>query len=119
MKLHGYVSVAFTLLIVIIPSSNGPLNTSNVFLLNSGSSSKNNTPLCAKQISPGFGILPPPTRDIGDIVWCGALYGLVVMSDVFFGSIPATLCILVVSNASSKLKSGKIDGILLAIIVFP
>ena len=59
-KLHGYVSDAFTLLILIIPSSNGPLNTSNVFLLNSGSSSKNRTPLCAKLISPGFGILPPP-----------------------------------------------------------
>lgn len=60
MKLHGYVSDAFTLLILIIPSSNGPLNTSNVFLLNSGNSSKNNTPLCDKLISPGFGILPPP-----------------------------------------------------------
>nr|DAL06059.1 MAG TPA: hypothetical protein [Caudoviricetes sp.] len=31
-----------------------------MFLLNSGSSSKNRTPLCAKLISPGFGILPPP-----------------------------------------------------------
>ena len=84
MKLQGYVKTALILLIVTTLSSKGPLKTSNVFLLNSGSSSKNNTPLCAKQISPGFGILPPPTRDIGDIVWCGALYGLVVMSGVFF-----------------------------------
>lgn len=60
MKLHGYVNDAFTLLIFIIESSSGPLKTSNVFLLNSGNSSKNNTPLCAKLISPGFGIFPPP-----------------------------------------------------------
>ena len=60
MKLQGYVNDAFTLLILIIESSNGPLNTSKVFLLNSGNSSKNKTPLCARLISPGFGILPPP-----------------------------------------------------------
>jgi len=60
MKLQGYVNDAFTLLILIIASSNGPLNTSNVFLLNSGNSSKNKTPLCARLISPGFGIFPPP-----------------------------------------------------------
>jgi len=60
MKLQGYVNDAFTLLILIIASSKGPLNTSNVFLLNSGNSSKNKTPLCARLISPGFGILPPP-----------------------------------------------------------
>ena len=102
-----------------IPSSNGPLSTSSVLLLNSGSSSKNSTPLCAKLISPGFGIFPPPTSDTGEIVWCGALYGLMVINGVFFGKTPATLCIFVVSSASSKLKLGKIDGILLAIIVFP
>jgi len=60
MKLQGYVNDAFTLLILIIASSKGPLNTSKVFLLNSGNSSKNKTPLCARLISPGFGILPPP-----------------------------------------------------------
>ena len=60
MKLQGYVNDAFTLLILIIESSKGPLNTSKVFLLNSGNSSKNKTPLCARLISPGFGILPPP-----------------------------------------------------------
>jgi hypothetical protein len=30
--------------------------------LNSGSSSKNNTPWWAKEISPGCGLPPPPTR---------------------------------------------------------
>lgn len=52
MKLQGYVSVAFILDMVTIPSSNGCLMSSNVFLLNSGNSSKNNTPKCAKLISP-------------------------------------------------------------------
>ena len=42
--LKNYVNTALTLLIVIFPSSNGPLKTSSVDLSNSGSSSKNNTP---------------------------------------------------------------------------
>lgn len=67
----------------------------------------------------GFGILPPPTSDTDDIVWCGALNGLVVINGVPFASIPAILCIFVISRASSKLKSGRIDGILLASIVLP
>ncbi len=50
----------FILLIVIFPSSNGIRSSSNISLLNSGNSSKNNTPKCAKLISPGFGIRPPP-----------------------------------------------------------
>ena len=53
-KLHGYVTDVSILLIVISLSSNGPLNVSNTFLLNSVNSSKNNTPLCAKLISPWF-----------------------------------------------------------------
>lgn len=53
-QLHGYVNVALTLLIVTFLSSNGALITSNVCLLNSGNSSKNNTPKCAKLISPWF-----------------------------------------------------------------
>lgn len=43
-KLHGYVKLAFTLLIVTFLSSSGPRKTSKVFLLNSGNSSKNKTP---------------------------------------------------------------------------
>ena len=48
--------------------SKGPLKTSNVCLLNSGSSSKNKIPKCAKLISPGLGIIPPPIIEIGDVV---------------------------------------------------
>ena len=68
MKLQGYVKTALTLLIVTTLSSKGPLKTSNVFLLNSGSSSRKSTPLCARLISPGLGILPPPIIETPDIV---------------------------------------------------
>lgn len=43
-KFAGYVNVAFTLDIVTILSSSGPLKTSKVFFWNSAISSKNNTP---------------------------------------------------------------------------
>ena len=69
MKLQGYVIDEFTLLIVTVLSSRGPRKTSNVDLLNSVSSSRNNTPKCARLISPGFGILPPPIKDVSVIVW--------------------------------------------------
>ena len=117
--MQGYVKLAFNLLIVTILSSSGPLKTSNVFLLNSGSSSKKRTPLCARLISPGFGILPPPIIEIPEIVWCGERNGLLMIKEVSFSRFPAILCIFVVSSASSKVKSGKILGILLANMVLP
>jgi len=43
-------------------SSNGCRITSNTVLLNSGNSSKNKTPLCDSEISPGCGYCPPPTK---------------------------------------------------------
>ena len=49
-------------LIVTWPSSSGWRSTSSVVRLNSGSSSRNNTPLWARLISPGVGVEPPPTR---------------------------------------------------------
>jgi len=44
------------------PDSNGSRSTSSTLRSNSGSSSKNSTPKCAKEISPGLAWLPPPTR---------------------------------------------------------
>ena len=41
------------------------------------------------------------------------------MSGTSCFKVPATLCILVISSASSKLKSGNMLGSLLASIVFP
>ena len=57
---------------------------------NSGSSSKNSTPLCAREISPGRGIDPPPESPGPEMVWCGERKGRVSMSAVLPGRSPAT-----------------------------
>ena len=41
----------------MLPSSSGWRMTSRTLRLNSGSSSRNSTPLCASETSPGFGIV--------------------------------------------------------------
>ena len=61
--------------IVTTPSSSGCRSTSSVRRLNSGNSSRNSTPLCERLISPGAGVLPPPTRPASLIVWCGERNG--------------------------------------------
>ena len=106
-KFAGYSQFLFALDISTCLSSNGNLNTSSELLLNSGSSSKNNIPLCAKLISPGFASFPPPISATFDAVWCGFLNGLSTIN-LFSFVIPAILCILVTSNASSKFMPGKI-----------
>jgi hypothetical protein len=45
----------------IVPDSSGSRSTSSVRRSHSGSSSRNSTPWCASEISPGRGSLPPPT----------------------------------------------------------
>jgi hypothetical protein len=47
---------------VTLPDSRGSRNASKADLGNSGNSSKNKTPWCAKDISPGRGGDPPPTK---------------------------------------------------------
>ena len=69
-KLQGYVTVNLALEIVTSLSSKGWRITSKTSLLNSGNSSKNNTPLCDKEISPGLGYCPPPTKATFETV-CG------------------------------------------------
>jgi len=104
---------------VTLRSSSGWRITSRTLRLNSGNSSKNNTPLWASDISPGCGLLPPPTKATSEIVWWGDLNGLTVTKASAVESFPATEWIFVVSSDSYKLKGGKIDGSLLARIVFP
>jgi hypothetical protein len=58
--------VDFALEIVITLSSRGCLITSSTDLLNSGSSSRTKTPLCPREISPGFGKIPPPKGAISE-----------------------------------------------------
>ena len=86
---QGYESAIFALEIVIISSSIGWRRVSIVARENSDNSSKNSTPLCASEISPGWGMLPPPERPAEEIVWCGALNGLCVTSGELFCKIPA------------------------------
>src|SRR5207244_9232257 len=54
--------------IVTRRSSRGCLSTSRMFRGNSGSSSRNKTPLWDMLTSPGRGMEPPPTRPASDIV---------------------------------------------------
>ena len=56
-------------MMVMFLVSSGWRNTSIVDLENSGSSSRNNAPLCARLISPGFGTRPPPIRLTWLAVW--------------------------------------------------
>ena len=104
---------------VILRSSSGCRSTSRVVLLNSGNSSANKTPLCAKEISPGWGVAPPPTRATSEMVWCGARNGRCEMSDIPLPNLPAMLCICVVSRLSPNDSGGKIEGRRLAIIDLP
>ena len=57
---QGYVTVPDALDMVTFLSSRGCLSISRVGLENSGSSSRNRIPLCASEISPGLGLVPPP-----------------------------------------------------------
>ena len=54
---------------MISRSSNGCRITSRTERLNSGNSSKNKTPLCDSEISPGCGYEPPPTSATSVIVY--------------------------------------------------
>jgi len=57
--------------IVMLPLSSGSRSTSSTRRSNSGNSSRNSTPRCASVISPGRGLLPPPTSAAPEAVWCG------------------------------------------------
>jgi len=103
---------------VISLSSNGWRITSKTVRLNSGNSSKNSTPLCAMEISPGCGYCPPPTRAMSEIVWCGERNGRWHIKPLSF-IFPTTECIFVVSSASCMVIGGKIEASLLLNIVFP
>ena len=89
-NLHGKETVPFTRETVTTPSSSGWRSVSIELRENSGSSSKNSTPLCAREISPGRGIDPPPESPGPEMVWCGERNGRVSMSAVLLGRSPAT-----------------------------
>lgn len=55
----------------ILPDSIGSRSASSTRRSNSGSSSRNSTPLWAREISPGTGIEPPPTIAASEALWWG------------------------------------------------
>src|ERR1039458_8908742 len=62
MNCDGKVMVPAAREMVTRPSSSGWRMVSSTLRLNSGSSSRNKTPLCASEISPGVGLMLPPSR---------------------------------------------------------
>ena len=90
-----------TRLTVICPSSSGWRNTSSVSRENSGSSSRNSTPLWARLTSPGRGWLPPPAMAVALTLWCGLRKGRCRSSPVPPGTSPATEYTAVVSSDSA------------------
>ena len=90
-----------------------------MFRENSGSSSRNSTPLWASEISPGVGTVPPPTKPAEEIVWCGERKGRSVSIGVSECSSPVMLWIFVHSSASSKESVGNNEPMRRASIVLP
>ena len=119
MKRLGNVTEPETRETVTSPSSSGWRSTSSTSLRNSGSSSRNSTPLCARLISPGRGKLPPPARPIADTVWCGARNGRCAIIGCSRPVSPATEWISVHWIISSRLISGSMPGRRFAIIDLP
>src|SRR3989344_1466505 len=105
--------------IVTVFSSKGCLRFSRTSRENSGNSSRKRTPLWAREISPGLGQAPPPTRATPEAVWCGDRKGLCDRNDRSFFKSPATLQILVTSIASSRFNFGRIDASAFASRVLP
>ena len=78
----------------IVLSNLNPLNAiyaDNVSYGMTFNSSKNKTPLCAREIAPGCILTPPPTNAAFDIVWCGLRKGLPVINGFSAFNKPATL----------------------------
>ena len=74
MKRLGYTAVPAARDTVTIPSSSGWRRASRTSRRNSGSSSRNSTPLCARLISPGWSCAPPDMA-AAETVWCGERKG--------------------------------------------
>ena len=72
--------------------------------------------MCASEISPGRGWLPPPSSAALVIVWCGARNGRSLDEPV---GAPSAEYTFVVSSASSRLIGGSTVGMRRASIVLP
>ena len=71
----GRVTAPWARTIVTDPASSGSRSPSRHARGNSGSSSRNKTPRCARLTSPGRVGRPPPSRPATETVWCGMRTG--------------------------------------------
>lgn len=101
------------------PSSRGCLRTSRAERLNSGSSSMKRTPLWARDISPGPGMLPPPSRPTSLMVWWGERKGRWKPRFSSDRVMPAADWMLRTSRNSSREGLGMMFGMRLAIMDLP
>ena len=92
----------------ITPDSSGSRSTSRTRRSHSGNSSRNSTPWCASEISPGRGSLPPPTSATALAVWCGARNGR--HPQAFGRNRPASDEIAALASASSSDKRRQETG---------
>ena len=74
-KRAGYSVVLPARLKLTFPSSSGTRSACKTEMRNSEASSKNKTPLCAKEISPGRQCVPPPIIPSSVELWCGMRNG--------------------------------------------
>ncbi|KAF1021333.1 MAG: hypothetical protein GAK30_01954 [Paracidovorax wautersii] len=86
------------------PFSSGSRRASSAERGNSGSSSRNSTPLWASETSPGRGGLPPPTMATALAVWCGPAVGRCAQR--CGEKRPARLATAALSSASSVVMGG-------------
>ena len=119
MKREGKSYAAEALETQTWPSSSGCRRTSSAWRGNSANSSRNSTPLCASDTSPGTGCVPPPRSPMELTVWCGARNGRRVTNLPPPLATPATECMRDTSSASSTASGGSMDGMRRASIVFP
>ena len=116
---QGYCTVPLAREICTTPSSIGWRKTSNVSRGNSGNSSRNNTPWCAREISPGNKCCHQPIKEILLAVWWIARNWRWVIIGNHECSLPTMEYILETSNDSSWVNGGRILIKAFANIVLP
>ena len=118
-KRAGKVSRARARATVTLPSSSGWRSASSASRRNSGSSSRNRTPACARLISPGLGMEPPPISPDDETPAWGLLNGRVQISRSAPRAPAESEWIFVTVIASASVSGGRMPGRRRASIVLP
>lgn len=94
---------------VTSPVSSGVLSESSACGLNSGSSSRNSTPLWASDTSPGLALIPPPVRAAMEAEWWGVRNGRTLVRAPR-AIMPASDQTMEVSSSSAGVRGGSRPG---------